>query len=49
MDEGIFCRFDDEAWRDCEKAATADRFGDAEGLAKELERVPLDIESEPEE
>lgn len=47
IEESVFCAADDEAWRNWEKAATADRFGDAEGLAKELEREPREIEFEP--
>jgi hypothetical protein len=35
MDEGWFCDVDVEACRACENAATAERFGEAEGLAKE--------------
>jgi len=42
MDEGWFCNVDVEACRACENAATAERFGEAEGLAKEVVRDALD-------
>ena len=44
MDGGWFCNVDVEACRACEKAATAERFGEAEGLAKEAVRDALEKE-----
>lgn len=44
MDGGWFCDVDVEACRACENAATADRFGEAEGLAKEVVRDALEKE-----
>ena len=42
MEDELLC--EDDACLACEKAATAERLGEADGLANELERVPLEMD-----